>query len=86
MGLIARVLEDLGIPTVTISLFPEVTARAAPPRTIEVAFPFGAPFGDPGNAPLQMAVLRSCLDLLDEAKEPGTVVRPPLRWKVSPEG
>jgi len=83
--LIARVLEDLGIPTVTISLFPEVTARAAPPRTVEVAFPFGAPFGDPGNSDLQMAVLRSCLELLDEVKEGGIVKRADLRWKRAPE-
>ncbi|MFP4200152.1 MAG: hypothetical protein ACLFS8_01920 [Clostridia bacterium] len=82
--MIARALEERGISTATVSIFPEVTSRVIPPRTVEVPFPYGAPFGDPGNVKLHMTVLRACLKVLREAPEGGYVLRPPVKWREKP--
>ncbi len=83
--MIARAFEERGISTATVSIFPEVTSRVVPPRTIEVAFPYGAPFGDPDNEEVQMTVLRSCLEALRDAPEGGYVLRPDVKWREKPQ-
>ena len=45
VGLLARALEEGGLPTVAISMLPELSARVGTPRTLAVRFPFGAPCG-----------------------------------------
>jgi hypothetical protein len=76
----ARVLEELGIPTVTISMFTEVVDTVIPPRTILTQFPFGAPFGFPRNKKMQLFILREAVGLLENAKDPGTVFEVPYSW------
>lgn len=76
----ARVLEELGIPTVTINMFTEVVDTVIPPRTILTQFPFGAPLGFPRNKKMQLFLLREALGLLENAKEPGTVTEVPYSW------
>jgi len=64
VGLIQSVIEKHGIPTVSITLLPEVTARVAPPRALSVDRPLGYPLGYPNDSSRQAAILKAALDLL----------------------
>lgn len=81
MGLIARVIEAEGIPTVSISLQREITAQVKPPRAVYLRWPFGHPMGEPHRPAQQRQVLRDALDLLLAAREPGIIVDLPYRWR-----
>lgn len=80
-GLVAGELEALGLPTVSLSLLPELSAITGVPRTLALHFPFGAPCGDPGNPALHAAVVAEALSLLAETTEPGGVRGSNLAWR-----
>lgn len=81
MGLIARELEKNGIATVTVNMFREVAELIIPPRTINVNFPFGAPFGDPNNKELQLKVINEALNMLEFTEKPGEIKDLPYDWR-----
>ena len=81
MGLIARVIEAAGIPTVVVSLAREVTMQVKPPRAVYLRFPFGNPLGGPGNTEQQRTIIRDCLRALVEIDVPGTILEPGYRWR-----
>jgi len=81
VGLIARVLEETGIPTVCLNMRREVAENVRPPRTLFVKFPFGAPLGPPGDADTQRGVIMDALYVLVSATEPGTIVDSPQGWR-----
>ena len=65
----------LGIPTVLISVSPEVSAQMRPPRMLYPnGFKIGNSLGKPGNRELQKSVLRDALNLLVENPVPGSTV------------
>ncbi|MCC7342706.1 MAG: hypothetical protein IT170_16610 [Bryobacterales bacterium] len=66
VGLIQSIIEASGIPTVSISLLPEVTRKVDPPRVLFVDRPLGFPLGEPGNQNMQREILREALALLSE--------------------
>jgi hypothetical protein len=84
VGLVARVLEASGIPTVTLSLIPDLTRAVGAPRLAGISYPFGRPLGRPHDADGQRAVLRAMLDLLERATGPDTYVELPFVWPESP--
>ena len=57
-------IEKTGIPTVSITLLREVTARVAPPRALFVDRPLGFPLGEPHNARLQKEIILSAFEML----------------------
>ena len=64
-----------GIPTVLITVSPEVSAQMRPPRALyPKGFKVGNSLGRPGMRDLQRAVLRDALRLLTENTRPGQVV------------
>jgi hypothetical protein len=69
VGLIQSLIEKAGIPTVSVTLLAEVTARVAPPRALLVNRPLGYPLGYPNDAAAQTAILRAALGLLTLAVE-----------------
>ncbi len=81
MGLIARVLEETGIPTVCLNMRREVAENVKPPRTLFVKFPFGAPLGPAGDVETQRGVIMEALEVLVSATEPGTIIDSPRAWK-----
>jgi hypothetical protein len=81
VGLIARVLEEMGIATVCIVMRREVAQNVKPPRTLFVRFPLGAPCGPANDEKTHRTVMQQALNLLAKAREPGTVVDSPLQWK-----
>lgn len=80
MGLVARVLETSGIPTVLVSTGRDLTALVRPPRSLFVNFPMGNPFGKPGDAEQQRRILGDALELFDSVTEPGVIVDAPYQW------
>jgi hypothetical protein len=64
-----------GIPTVLITVSPEVSAQMRPPRALyPKGFKIGNSLGRPGMRQLQRAVLRDALQLLTENTRPGEIV------------
>jgi len=51
------------------------------PRGLVLRFPFGRPFGAPGNPDQQRVVLEDALTLLSSAREPGEIRAAPYRWR-----
>jgi hypothetical protein len=74
------VIEEAGIPTVLVSTGRDLTAQVRPPRAVFVNFPMGNPFGPPGDASLQRAILRDALRLAETATEGGVLVDLPHVW------
>ena len=64
-----------GIPTVLITVSPEVSAQMRPPRALyPKGFRIGNSLGRPGMRELQRQVLRDALTLLTENTRPGQYV------------
>lgn len=66
VGLIQSVIEKAGIPTVSITLLPEITRRVSPPRALAVDYPLGYPLGAPHEAELQTRIILAAFALLQE--------------------
>lgn len=80
MGLIARVIETQGIPTVCVVMNRDIAQNVLLPRALHVRFPYGAPLGPGGNAPVQEAVIVEALNVLVEAQAPGALVESTTEW------
>lgn len=80
MGLVARVLEAAGIPTVVVSTARDISAQVKAPRTVFVNFPMGNPFGRPFDRVRQRAVLLDALRRLEEARHGGELIDLPYEW------
>jgi hypothetical protein len=73
---LARVFEEHGLVTTSISLVREHTEKVKPPRALFVPFPFGHPLGEANDPELQTRIMRAALALLDEAAGPVLVDYP----------
>ena len=62
VGLVARHLEEHGIPTVTLNMFREVGEYTQAPRTVYTDHEFGAPFGKPHDDVTHLELIRECLN------------------------
>jgi D-proline reductase (dithiol) PrdB len=80
VGLVARVIEASGIPTVLVSTGRDLTAQVRPPRSLFVNHPMGNPFGRPGDAEMQRRILRAALELAATATHGGVLVDAPCEW------
>lgn len=80
MGLVARVVEEAGIPTVLVSTGRDLTAQVRPPRSVFVNFPMGNPFGRPGDRAQQRRILLDALHLAESAREAGVLADLPYDW------
>ncbi len=74
MGLIQRAIEEVGIPTISISLNLTITEKLRPPRALLVAFPLGHPMGNPFDKGFQKQILMKGLKFLKEISRPGTIM------------
>lgn len=65
----------LGIPTVLVTVSPEVSAQMRPPRAINPdGFKVGNPLGKPGMRSLQRQVVKDALYQVTQHTRPGAVV------------
>jgi len=81
VGLIARAIEQAGIPTVSISITRDLTESVGVPRAVFVKWPLGHPLGEPGNVLQQRTIIYDALALLISAREPGIIFEPGYRWR-----
>lgn len=79
-ALIQREIESAGIPTVGVSVCPDITDRLQVSRAVALRFPLGSPFGASMDTSMQLRVLRDALSLIDTVKTPGQVVSLPYEW------
>ena len=64
-----------GIPTVLITVSPEVSAQMRPPRALyPKGFKIGNSLGRPGMRDLQKKVLRDALEVLNQNTRPGKTI------------
>src|SRR4026207_1635093 len=84
VGLVQRVLEAKGFPTVALSMIPDLTRAVGVPRLAGISYPMGRPLGRPHDPDGQRAVLRAMLDLLSAAQGPDSYVELPFVWPGAP--
>ncbi len=80
MSLVARYLEEHGMPTVMIANARDIVEHCGVARLVFVDFPLGNPCGEPDNLDQQRAIFRLALDLLESACAPRTTVEAPFVW------
>ncbi|MBI3089749.1 MAG: hypothetical protein HYY96_03705 [Candidatus Tectomicrobia bacterium] len=80
MGLVARVVEAAGIPTLYLGLARDIAMKVKPPRTVFLDYPLGNTAGRPNDPANQRAVLRAFLATLSRFSEPGSIVDLPFTW------
>jgi len=85
VGLVSRVIEAAGIPTVTLNMIWVYQRLVGMPRVAAIEHPFGRPYGDVGDADTQSAVLRAALGVFERAQAPGHVEQLPFVWHESPK-
>jgi D-proline reductase (dithiol) PrdB len=85
VSLVARHLEENGMPTVVFSNARDISVRAFTPRTYFTNYPLGNPIGRPGNVEDQREGLLAGLRLLESATEPGTIMDSDRVWTESRE-
>jgi hypothetical protein len=72
---VQREIEMKGVPTVLITVSPEVSAQMRPPRALyPKGFKVGNSLGRPGMRVLQKKVLRDALGLLTQNTRPGDFI------------
>ena len=72
---VQREIEMRGIPTVLITVSPEVSAQMRPPRALyPKGFKIGNSTGRPDMRELQRQVVRDALNLLTQDTRPGAIV------------
>jgi D-proline reductase (dithiol) PrdB len=81
VGLIARAIEAVGIPTVSISITKDLTEAVGVPRAVFVKWPLGHPLGEPHHAAQQRTLIFTALQLLKSAQAPGIIAEPGYRWR-----
>lgn len=81
MSLLARRLEEAGIPTVVVGSARDIVEQCAVPRFLFTDFPLGNPCGAPYDVAMQTAIVGMALDLLEQARFPRTTVQTPFAWR-----
>ena len=81
VGLLQGAIERQGIPTISVTVRPEITAHANVSRACYVRFPTGNPMGSPNEPGQQLTILTAVLEQLVKIQEPGTIVELPYRWR-----
>jgi hypothetical protein len=77
---LARRIEAAGIPTCVVTMMPQTASSLLTPRVVGVEFPFGHPFGRPGDRDVQRRVLTTALHVLAGADRPHTRIDIDIEW------
>ncbi|MAO56029.1 MAG: hypothetical protein CMM61_10050 [Rhodospirillaceae bacterium] len=80
MSMLARSLEDDGIPTTLSISALDIVQSVKPPRAAFIDYPLGHTAGKPNDPEDQYEVLKGALGLLETVTEPGTIVDMGRDW------
>ena len=85
VSLIARHLEENGIPTVVMGCARDIVEYVGVPRFLFSDFPLGNAAGKPNDEASQTFTIELALDVLESAPAARTTVQSPLRWSDNPD-
>jgi hypothetical protein len=80
VSLVARHLEQSGIPTLIIGSAHDIVAEAGVSRFLFVDIPLGNPCGPPDDLETQRSIVELALRVADGAVAARTVVQAPVAW------
>ena len=80
VGLVQGAIEAAGIPTISLSMRPDITAGMNVSRAARVRFPLGNPLGEANEPAQHHLVLEQLLQVLETVNEP-SFVELPYRWR-----
>jgi len=80
VSLVARHLEENGIPTLIVGSARDIVEECGVPRFLFSDFPLGNPGGRPYEVDMQLRIVGHALDLLESAVLPRTSVQTPFVW------
>lgn len=83
-SLLARYLEEAGIPTIVMGSAKDIVEYCGVPRLLFSDFPLGNAAGLPNNPQAQSANFALALRVLESAPGPRTTVQSPLVWSKDP--
>ena len=72
VGILARVIEESGIPTMVLSVDPKLTDRVRPPRTAYYKGDFGSVAGKPNWREYQLRILDEAMRWTETFDQPGS--------------
>ncbi len=72
LGILARAIEQSGIPTINISVDPKITDKVRPPRTAYYQGDLGSVAGKPNWSEYQRRVLDETLRWMETFDQPGS--------------
>jgi hypothetical protein len=75
VSLIARGIEEAGIPTALVGVIPSISSVARPPRQVIRRLNIGATVGRPNDVEGQRSTLTRMISLIEHAAEPGAMDR-----------
>lgn len=79
-GLVARVVEESGIPTVVVATGRDLVEQVRPPRSVFINFPMGNVFGKPFDKTRQREILLDALRALTSINCGGEIIDLPYQW------
>ena len=83
MGLIARAIEEAGVPTLSMSSARDITRSAWPARSVYLDYPLGHTAGRPNQAELNASIMRDTLEAFESLTEPGAMAHLNYQWSDS---
>ena len=81
MSLVARYLEENGIPSVVMGCAKDIVEHCGVPRFVFSDFPLGNAAGRPNDPQSQADTLKLALRVLETAPGPRTTVQSRQRWR-----
>jgi hypothetical protein len=85
VSLVARHLEEKGLPTVVVGSARDIVEECGVARFVFNDFPLGNPCGVPYDREMQRAIVGIALDLLESATRPRTTIQAPFVWSPGDE-
>ncbi len=80
MGLVARILEKAGFPTICLTAARSITESVNPPRSAFVDMPLGYTAGRPNEPEFQRDLLRQVFKAAESIDTPGSIVDLDVIW------
>ena len=80
--MLARTIETAGIPTVTVTMMPDLASKTRVSRVLGVEFPFSQAFGMVDDLDMQREVAEAAVRLLEQAEEPETRRDLEIEWPI----
>jgi len=80
VSLVARHLEENGIPTVVLGCARDIVECTGVARFLFTNFPLGNPCGKPFDVAMQREIIDMAFRMLETVEKPGTTIQSPYVW------